>query len=888
MDQKQAKQVKKYRILKVLFYFLGFPLLLLTTFIASVKYIGSDPFVGNHLWVFPILEAQVFNHFQEIISSPALYGVYVIAAIWLFVSIVHIILSKVCKSSRARMLLVIVIMLIALLGTMFLMDYAFEKNISAMIDDVNAGKYADGVTVQDYKTQLSYYRNVTSDIEKKGLVGYYELIEKVNRYEKVYAVDMQGYDKVGAAGNTGNTVAYYDELIDDEGNRGVDVSYEQDAETQRWILSLEPDGIEGNDHVVVRLKPNSKGQLEINGKVYSHYFYVEKTPITGNEATIYVWYIIDMLPSHKMVEKKGVTTGFKTQPEDGIYGEGLYNPNGMLADGYIPSLYNVIEILEDYYQAEPGIAKILAKHSDEAAYDSFETWHAAVIQDAELRREEYYTGVSTDENGETCSPFIQELYKSEMTTAQNRFSLSRGRMDALLAEVGALLGDNGLFDLLLKSESGLIASVLGDTLTKLEEGMDLVSLIGMDASTKDTVCQVISDIFGKPCTGLVIQLKYVDSDKGHFYFALKNDKSDPDSAAIMDLDFSNEVLGLETDERFLYKDALGNWAVNTDYAFDIDHVSKLLSNALTFILNDFALFDTNADGINDQTLLGKVDELLGGTLGTILGLVGGLLNLEISDGNSAYTAIAGLLDGLLGDAGAFSYDPSTGKWKFDIMLLLGGLLDSLYYYQSPVIKNVYEFYVDPEAEEWEQEAQRLFADYDRAYFEGAVWAPTMGSAIIGDELGGTNDMNAVFKYTADFGLTDLASVQQLKLDLSYQPVYYPLFTARDMILTFSGFVILFYFLSFVAAEKELEYANGTLIVKKKKSKKDKYNQENDEVADGTPVEQDSEEEIKLEENTEEAQEEIKLDAGNESEEDKQSEEDNVISLDDLDSTKEVG
>lgn len=48
-----------------------------------------------------------------------------------------------------------------------------------------------------------------------------------------------------------------------------------------------------------------------------------------------------------------------------------------------------------------------------------------------------------------------------------------------------------------------------------------------------------------------------------------------------------------------------------------------------------------------------------------------------------------------------------------------------------------------------------------------------------------------------------------------------------MLFFFCGFVVLFYFLSFVAQEKELEYANGTAVAKEKKEKKAKKNKKAD-------------------------------------------------------------
>jgi len=810
MDQKQLKQVKKYRILKVVFYSLGFPLFFFATLMASIKYIGRDPFNGSHLWEVPILNTQVFNHFQEGLSSPALYGLWVVAGIWLLVTIVHLIMTKVLKNPRSRMMVVVIVTVVALMGTMFGMDFAFDKSINAMIDELNSAdsQYTTGVTVNDYKTQLAYYTRQTSD--KEEIKCYYaQLIAQVERLEKVYAVNMFGYDKCGVAGDMGNTVAYYDELIDDEGNRPKDlITFKQNSDGE-WIMALEADGNYDNDHLVVELAPNSKGQLEINGKTYSHYFYIEKTPLTSDP--VYVWYCIDMYPNHEVQSKDGAITGLKRVLTDGAYGEGIYNPNGLFADGYIPSFYNVLEILEDYYAADEIVADIIQKYNSDVDFDSYmgdyDTWHEQVLLDAEARREQYYTDPDSG-----CSAFLQELYKSEMSLAPERFSLTRGRVDALLAEVGALLGDNGLFDLLFASD-GLLADLLPAIYNQLRTGYDLGTLI-TDPATLNTVCSIISALTGKTCTGLVVTLQYVE-DKGHFYLGVFNNVSDVATYnnPVLDLEFSNEVLGNaivrdELGDPVL--DAFGNPVINTEYAFDLDHLSALLSNGLTYLLNNAAI-------LSGKTIYETLDGLLAGTVGTIVGLIDS--SLTSADGLYAY--LANLLDGLIGGSGALSYDKVTKTWSFDITALLLGLLNGLYYYQTPAIQTVYEFYVDESAPVWVQEAQKAMADKDRAYWTGAIYCPTIGSTIIGDELGGANDMNATYKYTSDFGLTTLAAVQQLKLDLSYMPIYYPLFTARDMILVFGGVVIMFYFLSFVAAQKEVEYANGTLIVGEKKKKKNK-------------------------------------------------------------------
>lgn len=120
----------------------------------------------------------------------------------------------------------------------------------------------------------------------------------------------------------------------------------------------------------------------------------------------------------------------------------------------------------------------------------------------------------------------------------------------------------------------------------------------------------------------------------------------------------------------------------------------------------------------------------------------------------------------------------------------------------------------------------------------------IGSTLIGDTLGAGT-------YPSALGLANLTAVRQLKADLSYKPTFYPLYGVRDMLFFFCGVVVLFYFLSFVAQEKELEYANGTAIVedkKKKKSKKQQSDEQSDEQSDDQSDEQ-SEQDVVLQDQT---------------------------------------
>ena len=352
-QDRQLKKVKLYRTLKVVFYCLGLPLFVMATFLASVRFIDSDPFTGN-----TILAQQLgmFYDVNKLFTSPALYGVWIAFGIWLLIAIVHIILAKTVKSRRVRALSVTAFTMVVMLGCLFGMDAALGARVDAIAKDAPAT-----VTVQDYKTLLSYYRTLSSKAHGKNLTE--KLIDQVELLEKVYHVEWEGDDRTGVAGSIGNKPATYYNIIADDGTVGIDISYktvggqaELDYSGSNGNYTFKgTDGItrniEGNR--VITLAPASDGTLIINGKKYSHYFAQERTaPVNGSTYSIYTWYCKDM---ESTSWREGDDASQAKYRVNGVYGEGLYSQSGLLSDGWVFGFENVLEILEDYYEAKDAI-----------------------------------------------------------------------------------------------------------------------------------------------------------------------------------------------------------------------------------------------------------------------------------------------------------------------------------------------------------------------------------------------------------------------------------------------------------------------------------------------------------------------------------------------------
>ena len=152
--------------------------------------------------------------------------------------------------------------------------------------------------------------------------------------------------------------------------------------------------------------------------------------------------------------------------------------------------------------------------------------------------------------------------------------------------------------------------------------------------------------------------------------------------------------------------------------------------------------------------------------------------------------------------------------------MLAKVLETLYWYRSPVIEPEYNFYVDetlnPEVPEEKalMDYQAAYAKFKRAEYEGSFHGSLAGSKLIGSSIGdGT--------HSSSEGLANLQAVQQMKTDLSFIPEMYSVLIVRDMLMTFAGLIIFFTIMSYIAAEREMLWATGQ--IQPKKSKKDEDN-----------------------------------------------------------------
>lgn len=462
-------------------------------------------------------------------------------------------------------------------------------------------------------------------------------------------------------------------------------------------------------------------------------------------------------------------TSATAQMGDGVYGYASYNSNGMLSDGYVYGIDVALEILEDYYYSQKRMTEL----SNEATLGGYTIPSDAEIKAAAAQaREEYYS-----ENG-AASGYEKWLWNKQTAISED-FSLTQAELETVLDALGGAIGDalgNELVALL-----GSLSGILG--LVNLGEG------VVIEKTDNGMVVNITS---GETTTRIAIEVAESASMGGERVLTI----------ALSGTTFGDGVYELGLDSRLIsgLSELLDSLVAN----------ANILRNETTK-----ATYQTVAEIVYDVLNGGGTGTI--GTVGTIFGLVGGLISI-IGD-------ITGLIT-IEADADG-NVTTSTEDMLYGIIT---NLLQGLYWYSSSEIRPVYDFYVEGLAslgvnvtsDDAAAQAAAKYAEqlslYDRAVYEGGMHGYMIGSVIIpgssliaGDTLGNGSYSAAV--------PASYEEVMQFKIELSYKKWLYPLLGVRECLVCFVPFVVLFILLSGMAAEKEMLYATGQESAKKTRKQK---------------------------------------------------------------------
>ena len=462
-------------------------------------------------------------------------------------------------------------------------------------------------------------------------------------------------------------------------------------------------------------------------------------------------------------------TSATAQMGDGVYGYASYNSNGMLSDGYVYGIDVALEILEDYYYSQKRMTEL----SNEATLGGYTIPSDAEIKAAAAQaREEYYS-----ENG-AASGYEKWLWNKQTAISED-FSLTQAELETVLDALGGAIGDalgNELVALL-----GSLSGILG--LVNLGEG------VVIEKTDNGMVVNITS---GETTTRIAIEVAESASMGGERVLTI----------ALSGTTFGDGVYELGLDSRLIsgLSDLLDSLVAN----------ANILRNETTK-----ATYQTVAEIVYDVLNGGGTGTI--GTVGTIFGLVGGLISI-IGD-------ITGLIT-IEADADG-NVTTSTEDMLYGIIT---NLLQGLYWYSSSEIRPVYDFYVeglaslgvnvtsDDAAAQAAAEYAEQLSLYDRAVYEGGMHGYMIGSVIIpgGSLIAGDTLGNGSYSATVPASYEE---VMQFKIELSYKKWLYPLLGVRECLVCFVPFVVLFILLSGMAAEKEMLYATGQESAKKTRKQK---------------------------------------------------------------------
>lgn len=462
-------------------------------------------------------------------------------------------------------------------------------------------------------------------------------------------------------------------------------------------------------------------------------------------------------------------TSATAQMGDGVYGYASYNSNGMLSDGYVYGIDVALEILEDYYYSQKRMTEL----SNEATLGGYTIPSDAEIKAAAAQaREAYYS-----ENG-AASGYEKWLWNKQTAISED-FSLTQAELETVLDALGGAIGD-ALGDELV-ALLGSLSGILG--LVNLGEG------VVIEKTDNGMVVNITS---GETTTRMAIEVAESASMGGERVLTI----------ALSGTTFGDGVYELGLDSRLIsgLSELLDSLVAN----------ANILRNETTK-----ATYQTVAEIVYDVLNGGGTGTI--GTVGTIFGLVGGLISI-IGD-------ITGLIT-IEADADG-NVTTSTEDMLYGIIT---NLLQGLYWYSSSEIRPVYDFYVeglaslgvnvtsDDAAAQAAAEYAEQLSLYDRAVYEGGMHGYMIGSVIIpgssliaGDTLG-----NGSYSATVPASYEE---VMQFKIELSYKKWLYPLLGVRECLVCFVPFVVLFILLSGMAAEKEMLYATGQESAKKTRKQK---------------------------------------------------------------------
>ncbi len=747
------------KVLKVIFYLLGFPLLML--------------FVAKDSMIF-------FN--EGAFSETAKNGITAALVLWAGFTLLQIGLYLVLKKQQAVRTIILVVLAVALmLAPIAGLDIRNEKEL-----DKIRTEYSDkGVKVENYSLQKQWFNALSADKRESGYA--YKLNERVDNVIRTYGLS-----------------EYYPKMYRERTQLNTAVAYYQVGGLDGEMIKVTGDNIDG---LFDSLQSQSPYAYNPNGLLYDGYIF-------GVEN------VLELLIKYNEYAKLTVYRPTKYTVAD--YAEAFNAGCYVIKDG----AYVTMKAAGETFSKQPGtvyyeklaiadaykkmVSEIEESATNASAYES-DAWYNYTNDITEIL--DTRTGKMTN--------------YSTLRIEEDNYRLTDSRLNAVLGTLFEYLGMNPAINKLLDS-------------LKAQQLLDLVNSLlkenGADLSSGD-IGNVVSQLLygynngkGGETTGLALPAQYLF---GNLDFTSKEVYKSTGKNAFKVGALADEVVYVTTytDSGEVNDDGTPVLTAKiTREAFDNATMKQLPKTsaeivpeqkyttgdtyAKTKLGTAYTAYKTKLESDNKNPNTAALVDIIK-SLQPALGLVGGLLDLnDIIGGLVPGLDVAGILKAIAPDLDLNAILTQilgkidlTGVTVEGVQKLLDTVLGELSFYSHPLLKKCWQsdFVSDTDKALATTAGTTVdMSDYAWVKYTCEDFGITSGCALIAK--GGLLTGKTIGNGTSADAAISLADCYQLQADIAYQPDMYPLLAARRYFSIWAGILAMSIFLSTYFHNKEKLYA----------------------------------------------------------------------------------
>lgn len=748
------------KVLKVIFYLLGFPLLML--------------FVAKDSMIF-------FN--EGAFSETAKNGITAALVLWAGFTLLQIGLYLVLKKQQAVRTIILVILAVALmLAPIAGLDIRNEKEL-----DKIRTEYSDkGVKVENYSLQKQWFNALSANKRESGYA--YNLNDRVDNVIRTYGLS-----------------EYYPKMYRERTQLNTAVAYYQVGGLDGEMIKVTGDNIDG---LFDSLKAQSPYAYNPNGLLYDGYIFgvenVLELLIKYNEYAKLTVY----RPTKYTVADyaEAFNAGCYVINNDGAYvtmkaaGETFCKQPGTI-------YYEQLSIADAYKKM---VSEIEASATNASAYAS-DAWYNYTNDITEIL--DTRTGKMTN--------------YSTLRIEEDNYRLTDSRLNAVLGTLFEYLGMNPAINKLLDS-------------LKAQQLLDLVNSLlkenGADLSSGD-IGNVVSQLLygynngkGGETTGLALPAQYLF---GNLNFTSKEVYKSTGKNAFKVGALADEVVYVTTytDSGEVNDDGTPILTAKiTREAFDNATMKQPPKTNAEIVLGQkyttgdtyaktdlgtaYKAYETKLKSDNKNPNTAALVDIIK-SLQPALGLVGGLLNLnDIIGGLVSGLDVSAILKAIAPDLDlnailtqVLGKIDLTGVTVEGVQKLLDTVLGELSFYSHPLLKKCWQsdFVSDTDKALATTAGTTVdMSDYAWVKYTCEDFGITSGCALAAK--GGLLTGKTIGNGTPADAAISLADCYQLQADIAYQPDMYPLLAARRYFSIWAGILAMSIFLSTYFHNKEKLYA----------------------------------------------------------------------------------